>query len=143
LGLWGTSLGGEVALRVITLSPDIKATVLYSPLSGNEERNSQQLYKVLRDEQFQKDSEVPIELFNRISPMYYYHQIKSAVQLNHGTKDTTAPISWAVETCQFLTSAGVNVQCIYYERAGHVFVGDNNRALRQNALKFYQTYLMP
>jgi dipeptidyl aminopeptidase/acylaminoacyl peptidase len=143
MGLWGTSMGGEIALRVLTLSPDIKAAVLYSPLSGNEERNSRQLYKVLRDEQFQKDAEVPLELLDRISPMYYYHQIKSAVQLNHGTKDTTAPISWAVETCDFLESAGISVQCIYYEKAGHVFSGDNAQKLRQNALAFYQTHLSP
>jgi uncharacterized protein len=143
MGLWGMSLGGEIALRVLTLSPDILATVLYSPLSGNEERNARQLYEVLQDEQFKKDAEVPIELLNRISPMYYYHQIKSAVQINHGTRDTTAPISWAVETCDFLTSAGVTVQCNYYEKAGHVFVGDNNRALRQHALEFYQSYLLP
>jgi dipeptidyl aminopeptidase/acylaminoacyl peptidase len=143
MGLWGMSLGGEIALRVLTLSPDIVATVLYSPLSGNEERNSRQLYEVLQDEQFKKDAEVPMELLNRISPMYYYHQIKSAVQINHGTKDTTAPISWAVETCDFLTSAGVTVQCNYYEKAGHVFVGDNTRALRQHALEFYQSYLLP
>jgi dipeptidyl aminopeptidase/acylaminoacyl peptidase len=143
LGLWGVSLGGEIALRVLTLSPNIKAAVLYSPLSGNEERNSRQLYEVLRDEQFQKDAEVPLELFDRISPMYYYHQIRSAVQLNHGTRDTTAPISWAVETCDFLESAGVSVQCIYYEKAGHVFSGDNAQKLRQNALEFYQTHLSP
>jgi dienelactone hydrolase len=36
LGLWGTSMGGEIALRVITISSDIKATVLYSALGGNE-----------------------------------------------------------------------------------------------------------
>jgi len=143
MGLWGMSLGGEIALRVLTLSPDILATVLYSPLSGNEERNSRQLYEILQDEQFKKDAEVPIELFNRISPMYYYHQIKSAVQINHGTRDTTAPISWAVETCDFLTSAGVTVQCNYYEKAGHVFTGDNTRALHQHALEFYQSYLLP
>jgi dipeptidyl aminopeptidase/acylaminoacyl peptidase len=143
MGLWGMSMGGEIALRVLTLSPDIKAAVLYSPFSGNEERNSRQLYEVLRDEQFQKDAQVPLELLDRISPMYYYHQIKSAVQLNHGTKDTTAPISWAVETCDFLESAGVSVQCIYYEKAGHVFSGDNARNLRENALEFYQTHLSP
>jgi len=143
LGLWGMSMGGEIALRVLTLSPDIKAAVLYSPLSGNEERNSRQLYEVLRDEQFQEDAQVPLELLDRISPMYYYHQVKSAVQLNHGTKDTTAPISWAVETCDFLESAGVSVQCIYYEKAGHVFNGDNTRKLRQNALEFYQAQLTP
>jgi dipeptidyl aminopeptidase/acylaminoacyl peptidase len=101
------------------------------------------LYKVLRDEQFQKDTTVPLELLDRISPMYYYHQIKSAVQLNHGTKDTTAPISWAVETCDFLESAGVSVQCIYYEKAGHVFNGDNRKQLLQNALEFYQSNLSP
>ena len=99
LGLWGMSLGGEIALRVLTLSPDIKAAVLYSPLSGNEERNSRQLYEVLRDEQFQEDAKVPLELLDRISPMNYYQQVKSAVQLNHGTEDTTAPISWAASLC--------------------------------------------
>jgi uncharacterized protein len=143
MGLWGTSMGGEIALRVLTISPDIKAAVLYSPLSGNEERNSRQLYEVLRDEQFQQDAQVPLELLDRISPMYYYHKVKSAVQLNHGTKDTTAPISWAVETCDFLESAGVSVQCIYYKNAGHVFSGDNTQKLRQNALEFYQTHLSP
>lgn len=143
LGLWGMSMGGEIALRALTISPDIKAAVLYSAFSGNEERNSRQLYKVLRDEQFQKDAEVPLELLDRISPMYYYHQIKSAVQLNHGTRDTTAPISWAVETCDFLESAGVSVQCIYYEKAGHVFNGDNRKQLLQNALEFYRAHLSP
>jgi dipeptidyl aminopeptidase/acylaminoacyl peptidase len=143
MGLWGTSLGGEIALRVLTISPDIKAAVLYSPLSGNEERNSRQLYEVLHDEQFQQDAQIPLELLDRVSPMYYYHQITSAIQINHGTKDTTAPISWAVETCDFLESAGISVQCIYYENAGHVFSGDNARKLRQNALEFYQTHLSP
>ena len=143
MGLWGGSMGGEIALRVLTISPDIKAAVLSSPLSGNEERNSRQLYEIFNDEQFQKDAEIPLELLDRISPMYYYHQIKSAVQLNHGTKDTTAPISWAVETCDFLESAGVSVQCIYYEKAKHSFSGDNAEKLRQNALEFYQTHLAP
>ena len=143
LGLWGSSMGGEVALRVLTLSPDIKATVLYSSLSGNEERNSRQLYEVTGDEEFQKDAQIPIELMDRISPMYYFHKITSAVQINHGTKDTTAPISWAVETCEFLTSAGVSTQCIYYEGAKHGFNGENNQKLRLNALEFYQLYLAP
>ena len=143
LGLWGSSMGGEIALRVLTLSSDIKATVLYSSLSGNEERNSRQLFEVTRDEEFQKDAQIPIELMDRISPMYYFHRVTSAVQINHGTADTTAPISWAVETCEFLTSAGVSAQCIYYEGAKHGFNGENNQKLRLNALQFYQLYLAP
>jgi dipeptidyl aminopeptidase/acylaminoacyl peptidase len=143
LGLWGMSLGGEIALRIITLSPDVKATVLYSTLSGNEERNSRQLYERIRDEQFKQDAQVPLELFDRISPMYYYQKVTSAVQINHGTKDRTAPISWATETCDFLKSAGASVECIYYQGADHIFTRENADKLRQNALKFYQTYLSP
>jgi dipeptidyl aminopeptidase/acylaminoacyl peptidase len=143
LGLWGMSMGGAIALRVLTLSPDVKAAVLYSALGGNEERNSRQLYEVIRDEQFQQDAQVPLEMLDRISPMYYYYRITSAVQLNHGTADTTAPISWGVETCDFLTSAGVSVECIYYKDAGHIFSGENLEKLFQNGLQFYRTHLSP
>ncbi len=141
MGLWGNSLGGEIALRVLTISPDIKAAVLYSPMSGNVELNSRQLYKVIRDDQFQQDAQVPEEMMNQISPMYFYHYIKSAVQLHHGLDDTTAPISWAVETCSFLESAGVSVQCIYYPGAGHVFVRHDFEKVVASALEFYKLHL--
>ncbi len=143
LGLWGMSLGGEIALRVLTISPDIKAAVLYSPLSGDEQKNFQQLYHVIQDDQFKLDAQVPLEMFDRISPANYYYRVKSAVQINHGTADRTAPISWAVETCKFLQSAGVSVQCIYYQGAGHVFKHDDVGKLVQNALDFYRAHLTP
>jgi dipeptidyl aminopeptidase/acylaminoacyl peptidase len=143
MGLWGYSLGGEIALRVLTLSPDIKATVLYSTLSGNTELNSRQLYHVLQDDQFQQDFKVPIEMMSRISPMNYYHDIKSAIQLHHGLADTTAPVSWAVETCSFLESAGVSVQCIYYPGADHVFRRHDFEKVVASALDFYKLHLSP
>jgi uncharacterized protein len=143
IGLWGTSMGGEIGLRVITISQDINAAVLASPLSGNSERNSRQLYEITRDEGFAKDFVVPLEMQERISPVYQYYKITSAVQLHHGTADTTAPISWAVETCDFLKAAGISVQCLYYQDAGHVFGGDGLRQLQQSALEFYRTYLYP
>lgn len=143
LGLWGHSMGGEIALRVITISPDITATVLYAPLGGNSERNSRQLYDVVRDAEFQEDAKVPLELLDRISPMYYYHRVTSVVQLNHGTADTTAPMSWADETCSFLEAAGVSVECIYYKDAEHIFDKDTIDEFRQNTLTFYRKYLLP
>ena len=143
IGLWGVSMGGEIALRLITLSPEVKAAVLYSPLSGNPERNSRQLYAITRDEEFAKDFAVPLEMLDRVSSVYYYSKITSAVQLHHGTADTTAPISWAVETCDFLKAAGTSVQCIFYQDAGHVFGGETLRQLRRSALEFYRTHLLP
>jgi uncharacterized protein len=143
IGLWGMSMGGEIGLRVITISPDIKAAVLYSPLSGNSDRNSRQLYEITRDEEFAKDFTMPLEMLDRISPVYQYYKITSAVQINHGTADTTAPISWAAETCDFLKAAGIAVQCIFYQDAGHVFGGETLQQLQQNTLEFYRLHLSP
>ena len=143
LGLWGTSMGGEIALRIMTVRPDIKATVLHSPLGGNIERNSRQMYDVVREVEFQQDAQVPVQLFDRISPMFYYYQIKSAVQLHHGTSDETAPMSWAVETCDFLKSAGVSVECFYYKGADHLLNKAAVESMKESALKFYRSHLMP
>ena len=143
IGLWGTSMGGEIGLRVITISSAVGAAVLYSPLGGKNERNSRQMYEITRDEEFSKDFSVPLEMLDRISPDYSYYKITSAVQIHHGTEDTTAPISWASETCDFLKAAGISVQCIFYQDAGHLFGGDNLQKLRQSALEFYQLYLPP
>jgi len=142
VGLWGTSMGGEIGLRVITISPDIRAAVLYSPLGGKNERNSRQLYEITRDEEFTKDFSIPLEMLDRISPDYHYHKITAAVQIHHGTADTTAPISWAVETCDFLKAAAISVQCIYYQDAGHLYGGETLRQLRQSALEFYRLHLL-
>jgi dipeptidyl aminopeptidase/acylaminoacyl peptidase len=141
IGLWGMSLGGEIGLRLITISPDVEAAVLYSPLSGHSEWNSRQLYENTRDEEFTKDLVIPLELFDRISPVYHFHKITSAVQIHHGTADNIAPISWTEETCDFLEGAGIAVQCIFYQGAGHVFGGETFQQFRQSALEFYRIHL--
>lgn len=142
LGMWGMSLGGEIALRVLTISPDIKATVLYSSLSGDIERNSKQLYAELVDKQFEQDLQVPPEMFEQISPVHYYDRISSPVQLHHGMDDTTVPVGWATETCDLLDTAGVSVECLYYP-AGHIFNRSNFDVLQQRALEFYRIFLLP
>ena len=129
-----------IALRI---PPDIEAAVLYSTLSGNLERNSRQLYEVLADEQFQQDTQVPLEMMDRISPMYSYHLIQSPVQMHHGTGDAIVPVSWAVETCSFLESAGVSVECVYYPDVGHVFNRGNFEQMQAKALEFYTLHLSP
>jgi uncharacterized protein len=143
IGLWGASMGGEIGLRVITLSPDVKAAALISALSGNSERNSQTLYEITRDEEFTKDFAIPLEMLDRISPVYHFHEISAAVQIQHGTADSTAPIAWAVETCDFLKAAGIPVECLFYQDAGHMFRGETFQQARQRALEFYQAHLSP
>ena len=141
IGILGQSLGGDVALRVLTVSSDVKAAVLYSSLSGNELKNSQQLYKITVDPQFQNELNVLPSLLPRISPVYYYGNITAPIQLHHGTIDETVPMSWAKETCSLLSAAGKNIDCIYYEGEDHVFDGEIKAQFIENIIAFYNTYL--
>jgi hypothetical protein len=42
-----------------------------------------------------------------------------------------------------MQAAGVNVQCIYYQGAHHIFKHEDSDKLRQNTLEFYRLYLSP
>jgi dipeptidyl aminopeptidase/acylaminoacyl peptidase len=141
IGLLGQSLGGNVALRVLTVSPDVKAAVLYSSLSGNELKNSQQLYKISLEPQFQNELNIFPSLLLNISPVYYYGNITAPIQLHHGTADETVPVSWAEETCSLLSAVGKSINCIYHEGEGHVFRDDIKAEFLESIINFYKTYL--
>ena len=141
IGLLGQSLGGNVALRILTISPDVKAAVLYSSLSGNELKNSQQLYNISLEPQFQNELNILPSLLLNISPVYYYGNITAPIQLHHGTADETVPLSWAQETCSLLSAAGKNIDCIYYEGEGHVFSNNIKAESLESMINFYKTHL--
>jgi uncharacterized protein len=143
MGLLGQSLGGNVALRILTISLDVKAAVLYSSLSGNELKNSQQLYKISLEPQFQNELNILPSLLPNISPVYYYGDITAPIQLHHGTADETVPISWAQGTCSLLSAAGKAIDCIYHEGEGHVFSEDIKAEFLESMINFYKTYLAP
>ena len=143
IGLLGQSLGGNVALRVLTISLDVKAAVLYSSLSGNELKNSQQLYKISLEPHFQNELNILPSLLLNISPVYYYGNISAPIQLYHGTADETVPLSWAQETCSLLSAAGKNINCIYHEGEGHLFSEDIKAEFLESMINFYKTHLLP
>jgi dipeptidyl aminopeptidase/acylaminoacyl peptidase len=143
IGLWAHSMGGGIALRVLTVSSDVKAAVLFSSLSGNEIKNSVALSQGSSDPSFQTELNTPREVFKYISPMYYYPYITSPIQLHHGSVDQTVPVAWAEETCSALKTAGVQVECIYYPTEDHTFRSRVAEQVNNAMLGFYHTHLSP
>lgn len=121
IGIWSHSMGGDIALRVAVVSHDVKAILLYSPLSGDEQKNSNFFRQLIDGSEIQKELSASSQDFAAISPSTYYMDIKAAVQIHHGTADTVIPVTWSQETCQELTDAVVDVKCYYYEGADHTF----------------------
>lgn len=143
LGLMGHSMGGAIALRVMTVSSQVKATVLYATMGGDEIQNAQVLFKAFPDPAFQEELEIAPRIVERISPLNYYRDITSPIQLHHGTLDETIPVAWAEETCAALTDAGVEVECLYYPEEDHTFRSRVLAQFYEAMLGFYEKHLSP
>ena len=141
IGLWGHSMGGGITTRVLTVTDNVKAAVLYAAMSGDEQKN----YEAIRGWSGQtrglEELNVPSEMLNRISPMYYFGNITAAVSIYHGLADELVPSDWSVTTCDQLTSLGKNVECTYYERMPHTFYGSGDEEFIQNMARFFNQYL--
>lgn len=143
IGLWAHSMGGSIALRVLTVSSDVKAAVLFSSLSGNESKNSVLLSQTSSDPIYQTELNAPRNVFKYISPMYYYQYITAPIQLHHGSVDQTVPVAWAEETCTAMKTAGVQIECIYYPTEDHTFRSRVAEQVTSAMLGFYQAHLSP
>lgn len=142
IGLWGHSMGGGITTRVITVSDDVRAAVLYAAMTGDEQTN----YNAIREWSGQtrglEELDVPVEALANISSMYFFGNITSAVSIHHGTADALVPMQWSEATCAQLQSLGKQVECLYYENMPHTFYGDGNQQFIQNTLDFFNTHLI-
>jgi dipeptidyl aminopeptidase/acylaminoacyl peptidase len=141
IGLWGHSMGGNISLRVLTSSQDVKAAVLFASLGGNEIQNSEMLFNATSDPVFQTELSASPAILEHISPMYYYRDITSPIQIQHGTADEVVLVAWAEETCAALVEAGVQVECIYYPEEGHTFRSGVIEQVNEAMFRFYRMYL--
>ncbi len=143
IGLWGHSMGGSIVLRVLTVSSDVKAATIFASLSGDELKNAQVLSSASSDPTFQMELQTSPTVLEDISPMYYYSNITSPIQLHHGAVDQVVPVVWAEETCNALTTAGVQIECIYYPEEGHTFRSRVADQIHSALFRFYETHLSP
>jgi dipeptidyl aminopeptidase/acylaminoacyl peptidase len=141
IGLWGHSMGGGIATRVLTVSDDVQAAVLYAAMSGDEAKN----YAAIREWSAQtrglEELNIPVEALDRISAMYYFQNITAPVSIHHGRADALVPLDWSVTTCDQLTALGKNVECTYYQDMPHTFYGAGDQEFIQNTITFFDRYL--
>jgi dipeptidyl aminopeptidase/acylaminoacyl peptidase len=139
--MWGHSMGGGVTTRVLTVSPDIKAAVLYSPVSGDEAQNYAALARWSNNQRGNEERAVPVQELTRISPMYYYNDVTAAVSINQGLADPIVPVEWSRQTCAQLQALGKTVECHYYEGEPHTFQGQGDKEFIQGSIQFFDKYV--
>ncbi|MDA1329629.1 MAG: alpha/beta fold hydrolase [Chloroflexi bacterium] len=136
--LWGHSMGGGIAQRVLTVGAPINGAVLYGSMSGDERQNFEHIRDVLSEGQRGiEELDVPEEALREISSAYFYKRIAVPVSIHHGDIDAVVPLQWSVDLCQRLLDLGKDVECFTYHNMPHTFYGDNDNLLIQRSIEFF------
>lgn len=141
IGLWGHSMGGGVALRVLVVSPDVRAAVLYGSMSADERRNYEKIVIWSGRQRGLWELSVPQADLARIAPIGFLDRITAAVSIHHGEADETVPLAWSLDLCERLQALGKTVECFTYPGQPHTFVGEGNRLFIERTLAFFARML--
>lgn len=141
IGLWGHSMGGGISTRVMLISPEVDAVVLYAPMSGDEQQNWEAINSWSGGARGLDEIAFPEDELPRISPMYFFDWLKVPVSIHHGLADELVPVQWSVTTCEQLNALGKNVECWYYDGMPHTFVGEGNLLFITRTIEFFDRTL--
>lgn len=145
INLWGHSMGGGVALRVITANnaPYLRAAVLYGSMSGDETKNYGRIREWAGSERARFELGAPPETLAAISPLDNLGRVEAAVAVHHSEADDVVPVAWSVELCdvlEALSSAGeisYAPECHFYQLQPHTFRGDGDVLFMERTVEFF------
>jgi len=119
IGIWGHSLGGGIALRLVGLVEEIKAAVLYAAVS-----------------QRYTDRTAGTNIID-------YAESSAAFSVHHGMDDDVISIERSQRLCIQLEDAGKKVECFYYDDQPHTFYrqGEVDALFIKRTIEFLDLHL--
>lgn len=149
IGYWGHSNGGQIGLRTVVISPDIKAASLWAGVVGSyQDMFETYNYKInfLRDvtsTNLVKENGLPSEnpnFWNKLDPFTYLDDINIPIQIQHGTLDESVPIELSESLRDSLEKINKSVEYFEYAGDNHNISINVNTAF-QRAIDFYRENL--
>jgi len=141
IGVWGHSMGGGAAIRVITVDPGIPAAVLYGSMSADEVQNYERVQFWSGGERGAEELATPEEDMRRIAPVYHLNRIQAAVSVHHSDADATVPLAWSLDLCERLGNLGKTVECFTYQGLPHTFRGAGDQLFMERYVDFFDREL--
>lgn len=142
LYLFGHSMGGGIAIRTLVIdgqtNQHIDKAVLYGSMSGDEAANFSKIYEWSNQETGEFELAVPVQELNRISPIYFLHEVRADVAIHHGANDETTPLAWAEDLCQRFLRLSRTPNCVTYDSEGHNFGRNGRLTLIEQSIAFFQ-----
>ncbi len=147
VGLWGHSMGGGVTLRVLTISDQVAAAVLYGSMSGDEAKNYEAIVRWSGGSALHNGSlpAPPSEetLYAAVSPLNFVEKIGAPLAIHHGVRDSTVPFSWSEELAARIDAEGISYEFYAYPDQDHNFAGAGYDLFQERMIAFFRQHLAP
>lgn len=139
INLWGHSMGGGVALRVVVVNPApyIRTAVLYAAMSGDEAWNFAKIREWNGGNSGAYELAASPDMLAQISPINYLDRIQAAIAIHHSDSDEIVPPAWSADLCQRLQALGQEPECYTYHNIPHTFRGDQDLLFMERVWLFY------
>jgi dienelactone hydrolase len=137
IGMMGHSMGGGITLRVVTISAQVQAAVLYGSMSGDDKLNFEQILLWSGGARGGEELETAEADLQRISPIFHLDRISTPLSIHHGDYDGTVPLQWSLDLCERLQALGKTVECFTYAGQPHTFQGEGDQQFIQRMIDFF------
>ncbi len=134
IGMWGHSMGGEVALRVVEATDKIKALVLWAPTSARASDNTG-FYSGRRSQPTNNPNA------DSASPINYLNYISTPISLHQGLSDTEVNPAWSKELNEALQNGGKEIEYFEYPRQDHNFRNLGWDIISKRTVEFFDRFL--
>jgi dipeptidyl aminopeptidase/acylaminoacyl peptidase len=155
IGMWGHSMGGQITLRAMVVSKDIKAGVIWGGVVGSYPQlltnwhprttgelvvpNSARRWRADLIDQYGTPEQNP-EFWASISPNSYVGDLSGPLQLDHGGADQEVPLRFSQELFDEVKQAGKVVEFYTYPGSDHN-ISQGFALAMQRTIAFFDKYV--
>ncbi len=146
IGLLGHSMGGLIALNIMVTNPElIKAYVLFAPMGSDYRDNFNRWILRAGEEKYGPrpvaekimrlygSPDVNPKFWDNMSAKTFIGNIKSPVQLHHGTADSSVPVDWSRSLAGYFKERGKKIELFIYPGESHEFIHQWPSVMRRTA----------
>jgi uncharacterized protein len=155
IGMWGHSMGGQVTLRAMVVSKDIKAGVIWSGVVGSylnlmynwHHTTTGEYVPTTRDRHWRQDliqtygtPEQNPQFWASVSPNSYVSDLSGPLQLHHDISDGEVPFAFSQELYDEVTQAGGIAELYKYPGDDHNLAQSFSVAM-QRSIAWFDKYV--
>ena len=169
VGLWGHSMGGGIATKVLTIDDRVQAAVLYAPNSADDADliarwgpgclpgQSEAAGDRCNPAEIIPPDTPPVlietylsaaadgDFLQQVAPLYHLGNVTAPIQIHIGTADgellQQTPPEWSEKLAAALQEAGRDAVTFTYSGQGHFFTGESWNTLLDRSLGLFDEQL--